>query len=51
MLGIKLREISWLQSKEKVVLSFGMNPKILCGISYVLLAVPFKQKWRERETG
>lgn len=49
MLGIRLREITWFQSKERVVLSFGMNPKILLGISYVLLAVSFKQKWRERD--
>lgn len=48
MLGIRLREITWFQSKERVVLSFGMNPKIVLGVSYVLLAVSFKQKWRER---
>lgn len=47
MFGIKFREVTWSQSKEIVVLSFGMSPKILHGISYVLIAISVSKKGRK----
>lgn len=43
MLGIKLREITWSPSKERVVSGFEMSPNILHGISYVLMAISFSK--------